>query len=71
MSDRNKPFDAWYNAAFAHYEGHDDPENREAIRKVWNSALETAARQFEFQIFDEMTGDAVADRIRRLQAIAQ
>jgi hypothetical protein len=70
MTERNKAFDEWYRAEFGHFEGHDDSENREAVKKIWNSALESAARQFEFQIFDEMCGDAVADRIRRMQAVA-
>ena len=71
MSDRNKLFNEWYIATFSHTPGHDDAEIRNSIRKIWNEALETAARQFEFQIFDEMTGDAVADRIRRIQAVAE
>ena len=70
MSDRNQQFEQWYAATLGGLSGHDDPENREAVRKMWNSILEHAARQFEFQLFDEMTGDAIADRLRRMQTIA-
>lgn len=70
MSNRIDHFERWYAATLGGLEGHDDPENREAVRKMWNGILEHAARQFEFELFDEMTGDAVADRLRRMQAIA-
>lgn len=71
MPDRNKTFDEWYRAEFSHHEGHDDAENREAVKRIWNSALENAAREFQFQIFDEMCGDVVAERIRQMKVVAQ
>jgi ATP:corrinoid adenosyltransferase len=69
MSNRNDEFNSWYNECFGHVLGSEDDENREAVKKIWNGALEHIARQYEFQIFDELSGDQIADQIRRLQAI--
>jgi hypothetical protein len=69
MSNRNDEFNNWYNETFGNVLGAEDNENREAVKKIWNGALEHVARQYEFQIFDEMTGDQIADQIRRLQAV--
>ncbi len=69
MSKRNEAFDHWYDQTFGNVLGSEDYENREAVKKIWNGALEHVARQYEFQIFDEMTGDQIADQIRRLQAV--
>jgi hypothetical protein len=69
MSKRNEAFDQWYDQTFGSVLGSEDNENREAVKKIWNGALEHVARQYEFQIFDEMTGDQIADQIRRLQAV--
>jgi hypothetical protein len=69
MSKRNEAFDQWYDQTFGNVLGSEDNENREAVKKIWNGALEHVARQYEFQIFDEMTGDQIADQIRRLQAV--
>jgi hypothetical protein len=69
MSKRNETFDRWYEETFGNVLGAQDNDNREAVKKVWNGALEHIARQYEFQIFDELTGDQIADQIRRLQAV--
>ena len=69
MSKRNDEFNSWYNETFGHVLGSEDDENREAVKKIWNGALEHIAQQYEFQIFDELTGDQIADQIRRLQAV--
>jgi hypothetical protein len=69
MSNRNDEFNSWYNAAFGHVLGSEDDENREAVKKIWNGALEHVARKYEFQLFDELSGDQIADQIRRLQAV--
>lgn len=69
MSKRNETFDRWYEQTFGNVLGSQDDENREAVKKIWNGALEHIARQYEFQIFDEMSGDQIADQIRRLQAV--
>ena len=69
MSNRNDEFDSWYNESFGHVLGSEDDENREAVKKIWNGALEHVARMYEFQLFDELSGDQIADQIRRLQAI--
>lgn len=69
MSKKNEPFDRWYEETFGGVLGSQDDDNREAVKKIWNGALEHIARQYEFQIFDELTGDQIAARIRRLQAV--
>lgn len=69
MSKRNETFDLWYDQTFGNVLGSEDSENREAVKKIWNGALEHVARQYEFQLFDELTGDQIADQIRRLQAV--
>ena len=69
MSNRNDEFNSWYNESFGHVLGSEDDENREAVKKIWNGALEQIARRHEFQIFEELSGDQIADQIRRLQAI--
>lgn len=69
MSNRNDVFNAWYDQTFGNVLGSEDDENREAVKRIWNGALEHIARQYEFQIFDELTGDQIADQIRRLQAV--
>jgi hypothetical protein len=69
MSKRNEAFDQWYEQTFGNVLGSEDNENREAVKKIWNGALEHVARQYEFQLFDELTGDQIADQIRRLQAV--
>jgi hypothetical protein len=69
MSKRNDTFNLWYEQTFGNVLGSEDSENREAVKKIWNGALEHIAQQYEFQIFDELTGDQIADQIRRLQAV--
>lgn len=69
MSRRNDPFNLWYDQTFGSVLGSQDVENREAVKKIWNGALEHVARRYEFQLFDELTGDQIADQIRRLQAV--
>lgn len=68
-SKRNETFDRWYVETFGEVLGHQDDENREAVKKIWNGAMEHIAREFEFQIFDEMNGDQFADKVRRLKAV--
>jgi hypothetical protein len=69
MSKRNETFDRWYEQTFGNVLGSQDNENREAVKKIWNGALEHIARQYEFQIFDELSGDQIAGQIRGLQAV--
>ena len=69
MSKRNDEFNSWYNESFGHVLGSEDDDNREAVKKIWNGALERIARKYEFQLFDELSGDQIADQIRRLQAV--
>ena len=65
---RNEDFDRWYIDTFGEVLGHQDDDNREAVKKIWNGAMEQVAKQFEFQIFDELTGDQIAGKIRKLKA---
>jgi len=69
MSKRNDEFNKWYEQTFGGVLGSEDDENREAVKKIWNGALEHIARRYEFQLFDELSGDQIADQIRRLQAV--
>ena len=69
MSNRNDEFNNWYNETFGHVLGSEDDDNREAVKKIWNGALERIARKYEFQLFNELSGDQIADQIRRLQAV--
>lgn len=71
MLKRNDAFDTWYVAFFGNVLGAEDNENRDAVRKIWNGILEHVAKQYEFQLFEEMTGDQIADQIRRLQAVQE
>jgi hypothetical protein len=66
---RNETFDRWYVETFGEVLGHQDDENREAVKKIWNGAMEHIAHQFEYQLFDELSGDQIADKIRRLKAV--
>ena len=64
----NTEFNRWYDETFGNVRGHEDADNRESVKKIWNGALEYAARQFQYQIFDEMTGDEFAARILAMKA---
>jgi predicted amidohydrolase len=54
---------------FGNVLGSEDDENRENIKRIWNAVLEHVAKQYEFVLFEEYTGDQIADQVRRLQAI--
>jgi len=44
MLNRNDEFNSWYNESFGHVLGSEDDENREAVKQIWNGALEHIAR---------------------------
>ena len=69
MSKRNQAFDSFYDHMFGNVLGSEDDENRENIKRIWNAVLEHVAKQYEFVLFEEYTGDQIADQVRRLQAI--
>jgi hypothetical protein len=69
MSKRNQAFDEFYNQMFGNVLGAEDDENRENIKRIWNAVLEHVAKQYEFVLFEEYTGDQIADQVRRLQAV--
>lgn len=69
MSKRNQAFDSFYDQMFGSVLGAEDDENRENIKRIWNAVLEHVAKQYEFVLFEEYTGDQIADQVRRLQAV--
>ena len=64
MSDE---FQEWYAKVFDQYPGANEHENIQMVKRIWNSALETAARRFSFENFDMYTGDQVAEKLRGYQ----
>jgi hypothetical protein len=69
MSKRNQAFNEFYDQMFGNVLGAEDDENRENIKRIWNAVLEHVAKQYEFVLFEEYTGDQIADQVRRLQAV--
>lgn len=69
MSNRNDEFDRWYEEVFGTVLGADDADNRDMIKTIWNGAIERAAQHFEHDLFEEYSGNQVADRLRRLVAV--
>lgn len=69
MSNRNEDFDQWYAEVFGTVLGAEDAHNRDMIKTIWNGALERVAQHFDHDLFEEYSGNQVADQIRRMQAI--
>ena len=67
MSKRTREFDEFYNTMFGSVLGSEDNENRDNIRRIWNAMLEHVAKHYEFQLFEELTGDQICDQIRRMK----
>lgn len=65
---RNEAFDQWYDAFFGTVLGAEDAENRRGVKRIWNAALESAARKFAFDDDLLLSGDQIADKLRRMQA---
>lgn len=66
MSKRNE-FDEWYDVTFGGVLGAQDEENREAVRKIWNGAIEHVAKKFDFDDDMHFRGDEVAEKMRRMK----
>ena len=53
----SKVFNDWYDATFGTLLGAQDEDNRSAIMKIWNGALERAAKKFEIEEFEPLDGE--------------
>lgn len=67
MYQPKKEFEKFYAEMFGGVLGSEDNENRDHIRRIWNAMLEHVAKQYEFQLFEELTGDQISDQIRRMK----
>ena len=65
----SEAFEHWYDATFGNVLGAQDDENRNAIRRIWNGALERAAKKFEIEEFDPLDGEQIADKLRRMKEL--
>lgn len=63
----SETFEDWYDATFGNVLGAQDEENRDAIRKIWNGALERAAKKFEIEEYEPLDGEQIADKLRRMK----
>jgi hypothetical protein len=61
MSDE---FREWYERVFSNHPGANEHDNIQMVRRIWNSALETAASRFEFNDFEMLTAARVAAQLR-------
>lgn len=69
MSKSNDEFDRWYEGVFGSVLGSEDADNRDMIKTIWNGALAHVAQHFEHDLFEEYSGNQVADKIRSLMAV--
>ena len=69
MYQAKEEFEKFYNEMFGRVLGSEDDENRDNIRRIWNAMLEQVAKQYEFQLFEELTGDQISDQIRRMKVV--
>lgn len=65
---KDADFNKWYIGMFGSFEGFDDEDNRAAILRIWNSILTEVAGRFEHNLFEELPGNQVADRILQMKA---
>jgi len=63
----SKAFDEWYEQTFGNVLGSQDEDNRQAVKKIWNGALERAAKKLEIEEFDALDGEQIADKLRRMK----
>jgi len=64
MSDE---FREWYARVFSDHPGANEHDNIQMVKRIWNSALETAASRFEFNDFDMYSAAQVAAQLREYQ----
>jgi len=69
MYQPKEEFEKFYNEMFGRLLGSEDDENRDNIRRIWNAMLEQVAKQYEFQLFEELTGNQISDQIRRMKVM--
>lgn len=69
MYQAKEEFEKFYSEMFGRVLGSEDDENRDNIRRIWNAMLEQVAKQYEFQLFEELTGDQISDQIRRMKVV--
>lgn len=63
----SETFEDWYDSTFGNVLGAQDEENRDAIRRIWNGALERAAKKFEIEEYEPLDGEQIADKLRRMK----
>jgi len=61
MSDE---FREWYERVFAEHPGANEHENIQMVKIIWNSALEAAAVEFDFNNFEMLTAEHAAQILR-------
>lgn len=60
-------FDDWFAEQWKDTPGADEPENRDALRQIWNKTLERAAYVFQMYEYDDLTPDQVAAKLREMK----
>lgn len=63
----SKKFDEWYEATFGSLLGGQDEEIKIAVRKIWNGAMDHAARELEMTIFEKVDGEQAAKIVRKMK----
>lgn len=64
---KDSAFDEFYDQTFGNVLGAEDDDNRNAVRKVWNTVIEHIAQQIEFENYEPVSADAIAKMIRRMK----
>lgn len=63
----SEDFEEWYAANFSHLPDGQNAENKEIIAKLWNMMLERLANKFQMEVYDELGGEQIAEKIRFLK----
>lgn len=64
---KDSAFDEFYDQVFGNVLGAEDDDNRNAVRKVWNTVIEHIAKQIEFENYEPVSADSIARMIRRMK----
>jgi hypothetical protein len=59
-------FDKWYGDTFGHLPDSQDESVKESVRKIWSSILVKVAGDFEFNDFENYTGQQAGRILRRM-----
>lgn len=62
MSD----FDQWYQKVFGHLLESQEEEVKNSVRKIWASILVGVAEEFEFNDFENYTGQQIGKVLRTM-----